>query len=192
MISSRLRRLPSLFLLCPLSSGILLLAQSSTAPQTAPDSQDPLQRPAPTKNRDAHKKELQQYDKWLNETVSVIITDEERSAFKKLSNNTERDNFIEHFWFLRDPTPDTPENEYKEEYERRVAYANEHYAAGMPGWKTDRGRIYVLHGAPDSIEASPMGGPYQRTAEEGGGETITYPFEIWRYRHIDGIDEHGQ
>src|SRR5262249_33896651 len=90
---------------------------------------------------------------------------------------------------VRNPNPDSEQNEYKDEYERRRAYANEHFAAGMPGWKTDRGRIYILHGAPDSIESHPAGGPYLRPAEEGGGETVTYPFEIWRYRHLDGIGE---
>ncbi len=188
MVFFRLLRLPLVFF-CFISSGVLLLAQSSSAPPAAPDPQYPLQRSLPTNKRDAHKKELQQYKKWLNEQVPYIITDEERNAFLRLSNNAERDNFIEQFWLRRDPTPDTSENEYKEEYDRRVAYANEHFAAGMPGWKTDRGRMYIIHGAPDSIDSHPMGGPYQRTAEEGGGETSTFPFEIWRYRHIDGIGE---
>ena len=179
-----------LIFLSSLSSGVFLLAQSSSAPPASPDQKDPLLRPLPPKKRDAHKKELQQYEKWLKDTaVSLIITDEERDAFLKLSNNAERDTFIEQFWVRRDPTPDTSENEYKEEYDRRVAYANEHFAAGTPGWKTDRGRIYILHGPPDSIDSHPMGGPYQRTAEEGGGETSTFPFEIWRYRHLDGIGE---
>jgi len=180
----------SLTFLCFIFSGVLLLAQSSSTSPASPDQQDPLKRPLSAKKRDAHKKELQQYEKWLKDTpVSLIITDEERGAFLKLSNNAERDNFIEQFWVRRDPTPDTSENEYKEEYDRRVAYANEHFAAGTLGWKTDRGRIYIIHGAPDSIDSHPMGGPYQRTAEEGGGETSTYPFEIWRYRHLDGIGE---
>ena len=87
------------------------------------------------------------YKKWLNEDVVWIITDEERAAFKQLSNDEERDNFIEAFWQRRDPTPDTEENEYKEEHYRRIAYANEHFAAGIPGWKSDRGRIYIMYGA---------------------------------------------
>ena len=81
-----------------------------------------------------------------------IISPEERAAFKKLSNDEERDDFIENFWLRRDPTPDTPENEFKEEHYRRIAYANEHFAAGMPGWKTDRGRIYIMYGPPDEID----------------------------------------
>src|SRR6185312_499377 len=108
---------------------------------------------------------------------------------KKLSNNAERDIFIEGFWQRRDPTPDTAENEYKEEHYRRIAYANEHFAAGMPGWKTDRGRIYIMYGPPSSIDAHPMGGPYQRSAEEGGGQTETFPFEVWRYRYLEGIGQ---
>ncbi|HSM84850.1 MAG TPA: GWxTD domain-containing protein, partial [Candidatus Limnocylindrales bacterium] len=114
---------------------------------------------------------------------------EELSAFKKLTTNAERDQFIEQFWLRRDPTPDTAENEYKEEHYRRIAYANEHFAAGMPGWKTDRGRIYIMYGKPDSIDSHPMGGPYQRPDEEGGGTTETFPFEVWRYRYLEGIGQ---
>ncbi len=106
-----------------------------------------------------------------------------------LSNDEERDQFIEAFWQRRDPTPDTEENEFKEEHYRRIAYANEHFAAGVPGWKTDRGRIYIVFGPPDEIESHPSGGTYERPMEEGGGETSTFPFEDWRYRYIEGIGQ---
>src|SRR5438067_2326971 len=100
------------------------------------------------------KKELETpYRKWLNEDVSYIITDEERAAFKKLQTDEEREQFIEQFWLRRDPTPDSVENEFKEEHYRRIAYANEHYASGIPGWKTDRGRIYITFGPPDEIRS---------------------------------------
>src|SRR5690242_4477370 len=156
------------------------------------DAVDPLKRPinekAKKKNERALKQELSKpYKKWLDEDVAYIITDEERAAFKQLSNDEERDNFIEAFWQRRDPTPDTEENEFKEEHYQRIAYANEHFAAGVPGWKTDRGRIYIVFGKPDEIESHPSGGSYQRPMEEGGGETSTFPFEQWRYRYIDGI-----
>ncbi len=134
------------------------------------------------------RKELESpYKKWLNEDVVYIITDEERKAFKQLNTDEERENFVEQFWLRRDPTPDTEENEFKEEHYRRIAYANEHYASGIPGWKTDRGRIYIIYGPADEIESHPSGGTYERPIEEGGGETSTYPFEDWRYRYIDGI-----
>ena len=129
------------------------------------------------------------YKKWLEEDVSYIIMPEERSAFLKLSTNEEREQFIEQFWLRRDPTPDTVENEFKEEHYRRIAYANEHYASGIPGWKTDRGRIYIMWGPPDEIESHPSGGSYERPPEEGGGQTSTYPFEKWRYRYLEGIGE---
>ena len=127
------------------------------------------------------------YRKWLNEDVVFIITDEERAAFKQLQTDEEREQFIENFWLRRDPTPDTVENEFKEEHYRRIAYANEHYASGIPGWKTDRGRIYITYGPPDEIEDHSSGGFYERPPEEGGGETSTYPFQEWRYRYIEGI-----
>ena len=139
--------------------------------------------------RDALKAEQKIYNKWMDEDVRWIITDEERAAFKQLSNNEERDQFIEQFWLRRDPTPDTPENEYKEEHYRRIAYANEHFAAGIPGWKTDRGRMYIMYGPADSIDSHPSGGTYQRPVEEGGGTTSTFPFETWRYRYLEGIGQ---
>jgi GWxTD domain-containing protein len=125
--------------------------------------------------------------KWLDEDVSYIITNEERAAFKALKTDEEREQFIEQFWLRRDPTPDTIENEYKEDHYERIAYANERFASGIPGWKTDRGRIYILYGKPDEIESHPSGGTYDRPIEEGGGTTSTFPFEIWRYRYIEGI-----
>lgn len=127
------------------------------------------------------------YKNWLDQDVNYIITDPERKAFKALKTDEERDSFIEQFWLRRDPDPDTPENEYKEEYYERIQYANEKFTSGIPGWKTDRGRIYVMFGKPDQIESHPAGGPYERPSYEGGGSTSTYPFEIWWYRHIDGI-----
>jgi GWxTD domain-containing protein len=127
------------------------------------------------------------WKKWMSEDVTYIITDEERTAFKRLKTDEERQSFVESFWLRRDPTPDTEENEYKEEHYRRIAYANDHYASGIPGWKTDRGMIYIKYGAPDEIDSHPSGGSYQRPIEEGGGETSTYPFEGWRYRYLEGI-----
>ncbi|MFL6312595.1 MAG: GWxTD domain-containing protein [Terriglobales bacterium] len=164
---------------------------SDKSAQTQADGQqDPLKRERKKDDQNAAKEKLGGvYKKWLDEDVRWIITDEELSAFKKLSNNAERDVFIEGFWQRRDPTPDTAENEYKEEHYRRIAYANEHFAAGMPGWRTDRGRIYIMYGPPTSTDSHPMGGPYQRPSEEGGGQTETFPFEVWRYRYLEGIGQ---
>src|ERR1700687_2210051 len=155
---------------------------------------DPRKRPVPEKQRKANAKALRQelsktYRKWLDEDVRWIITDEEKSAFMQLSNDEERDQFIEAFWQRRDPTSDTEENEFKEEHYRRIAYANEHYAAGIPGWKSDRGRTYIVFGPADEIDSHPSGGSYERPMEEGGGETSTFPFETWRYRYLEGIGQ---
>ena len=125
--------------------------------------------------------------KWLDEDVSYIITNEERTAFKALKTDEEREQFIEQFWLRRDPTPDTVDNEFKEDHYARIAYANERFASGIPGWKTDRGRIYIIWGKPDEIESHPSGGTIDRPIEEGGGQTSTFPFEVWRYRYIEGI-----
>lgn len=191
------------FLAGSLTAGMLLAAQNKPQDQgkeqesqPAAQSQevDPLKRPITEKQKKENAKRLKQelgetYKKWLNEDVRWIITDEERAAFKQLSNDEERDAFIENFWLRRDPTPDTPENEYKEEHYRRIAYANEYFSSGVPGWKTDRGRIYIMYGPPDSKDSHPSGGTYNRLPEEGGGSTSTYPFETWRYRYIEGIGQ---
>jgi len=167
---------------------------ASPAQTPANDEVDPLKRAPSEKQKkqqkNALKRELtKQYKKWLDEDVAWIISDEERAAFKQLSNDEERDQFIEAFWQRRDPTPDTEENEYKEEHYQRIAYANEHFAAGIPGWKSDRGRIYIMYGKADEVESHPSGGTYQRPMDEGGGETSTFPFEQWRYRYLEGIGQ---
>ncbi|MBV9771709.1 MAG: GWxTD domain-containing protein [Bryobacterales bacterium] len=184
-------------------SGAYLLAAPQTAQQAVsqPDKDD--QKPAASgretvakpmtakqkkKQEEKLRKELETpYRKWLNEDVAYIITDEERKAFKRLSTDDEREQFIEQFWLRRDPTPDTEENEYKEEHYRRIAYANERFASGIPGWKTDRGRIYIVYGPPDEIDDHSSGGTYDRPIEEGGGTTSSFPFVDWTYRYIEGV-----
>jgi GWxTD domain-containing protein len=164
------------------SMALLVLAGSfaSTPAQDKETKKDP--------NAKKKKEELKSvYKNWIEQDVAYIITDEERRAFKALKTDEERDKFIEAFWLRRDPDPDTPENEYKDQYYERIQYANEHFASGIPGWKTDRGRIYIMYGKADEIEAHPAGGPYDRPSYEGGGSTTTYPFEIWWYRYIEGI-----
>ncbi len=160
-------------------------SSSSTAVQTVskPLTQKQLKR----KQTELEKELTGPWKEWLNEDVVYIITDEEKQAFKRLRTDEERQQFVEAFWARRDPTPDTEENEFKEEHYRRIAYANDHFASGIPGWKTDRGRIYITYGPPDDIESHPSGGTYERPIEEGGGETSTYPFEDWTYRYIEGV-----
>jgi GWxTD domain-containing protein len=142
-----------------------------------------------TKARNVKPELKDAYKKWLNTDVSYIITRDEKRAFLSLQTDEERENFIENFWRRRDPDPDTEENEYREQYYERIAYANEHYTSGIPGWKTDRGRTYIAWGKPDSVESHPSGGMYDRPSYEGGGSTTTYPFEVWFYRHLDGVGD---
>jgi GWxTD domain-containing protein len=129
------------------------------------------------------------YKKWLEEEVPYIISDEERSAFLQLQTNEEREQFIEAFWQRRDPTPDTVENEFKEEHYRRIAYTNERFSSGIPGWRTDRGRIYIMWGPPDSIESHSQGSTYNRPMSEGGGQTSVYGFDDWNYHYMEGIGQ---
>ena len=165
--------------------------------QQAPPPQDPLAPPVSQKLTKDTKKKMKKtlkeldssYRQWLNEDVTYIISPEERNAFLQLETNEEREQFIESFWLRRSSNPDLPENDFKEEHYRRIAYANEHYASGIPGWKTDRGRMYIMWGPPDEIESHPTGGTYDRPAAEGGGSTTTYPWETWRWRYLEGIGE---
>src|SRR5438128_345171 len=168
---------------------VAFLAVAFLAPQSAAQ-----KKKNEDQNQDPHerarnvKPELKRvYKDWLEKDVAYIITDEERKAFKKMQTDNERERFIEEFWRRRDTDPDTDENEYREEYYERIAYANEHYASGIPGWKTDRGRIWIMWGKPDETESHPSGGAYNRESYEGGGSTSTYPFERWFYRYLPGV-----
>jgi GWxTD domain-containing protein len=140
-----------------------------------------------TKTRKVREEIDKIYKNWMKKDVAYIITKEEKKAFNALKTDEERENFIENFWRRRDPNPDTEENEYREEYYERIAYANENFTSGKPGWMTDRGKIYITWGKPDGVESHPMGGSYNRPTHEGGGTTTTYPFEVWFYRYLDGI-----
>ncbi len=173
-------------------AGGLALSPGTFAQDSKQDQTDPkaAKQAAKQKSRSDNqlKKELDsQYKKWLDQDVVYIISPEERSAFLHLSTNEEREQFIEQFWQRRNPDPDSPENTFKEEHYRRIAYANERFASGVPGWRTDRGKIYIMWGPADEIESHPSGGSYDRPTSEGGGQTSTYPFEQWRYRYLEGI-----
>ena len=190
-------------------------AQAPAAAQTAPASpaaanptgtvikaEPQEEHPDPTKRRLSDREKMQQnkylkseikgdspWNKWLNQDVVWIISDQEVAAFKSLKNDEEREQFVENFWLRRNPNPESPDNEFREQHYARIAYANEHFAAGKPGWKTDRGHIYIAYGKPDSIDSHPSGGTYQRPMEEGGGSTSTFPFEVWHYRYLEGIGD---
>jgi GWxTD domain-containing protein len=158
---------------------------------------DPAAAPIPQKLNKETKKKMKRtlkeldssYRQWLSEDVTYIISPEERNAFLQLDTNEEREQFIEQFWLRRSSNPDLPENDFKEEHYRRIAYANEHFASGVPGWKTDRGRMYIMWGPADEVDSHPSGGTYDRPMEEGGGSTSTYPWETWRWRYLEGIGE---
>ena len=182
----RIRRLlypqPRNAALTPFFSAAILVATAAVA--LAAWRAEPPQ-PVPQRTN----REASPYLNWLNEDAIYIITDEERAAFKRLATDEEREKFIEQFWLRRDPTPGTVGNEFKEERYRRIAYANERFASSIPGWKTDRGRIYIMYGPPAEIESHPSGGTYNRGLYESGGTTVTFPFERWRYPHVDGIGD---
>jgi TonB family protein len=160
----------------PLLATVILMA-TATATLAAFQPTPPQQSSAAAQSQ-SDGAETSPYWKWLNEDVVYIISDQERSAFKKLTTDEERKKFIEQFWQQRDPTPDTPENEYQEEHYRRIAYVNEHYGSPIPGWKTGRGRIYITLGPPDEIDSHPS-----------GDQETPIPFEDWIYRRIEGVGD---
>src|SRR5437867_13104361 len=163
----------------------------------AQDAQDSGDAPTAKKIDKTTKRKMKQtlkeldnaYKQWLQEDVVYIITPDERNAFLQLQTNEEREQFIEQFWLRRSSNPDLPDNDFKEEHYRRIAYANAHYASGIPGWTTDRGRMYIIWGPADEVDSHPSGGTYDRPMEEGGGTTSTYPWEKWRYRYLQDIGE---
>jgi GWxTD domain-containing protein len=182
-----LYRYLGLLLLWPFLSGS---GQVVVQAQDISQEGSPAAKKQPKKQQQKLTKELgPAYDSWLKDEVPDIITDEERRAFLELSTNEEREQFVESFWERRNPDPESPINAYKEEHYRRLAYADEHFASGIPGRKTDRGHIYILWGPPDEIESHPTGGTYDRPIDQGGGSTSTYPWELWRYRHLEGVGE---
>src|SRR5712692_5969909 len=168
---------------------ILPVFGQQTREQGAPPTQQKLNKETKRKMRKSLKELDSAYKQWLTEDVTYIISPDERNAFLQLDTNEEREQFIEQFWLRRSSNPDLPENDFKEEHYRRIAYANEHYASGIPGWKTDRGRMYIMWGPADEVESHPTGGTYDRPMEEGGGSTTTYPWETWRWRYLEGIGE---
>src|ERR1700723_1263793 len=192
-----MRSTVKVFLFGVLACALVYVPRASAqgeSPTQQPDQNDKKAARQAAKQRSKRDKDLfneldSQYKKWLNEDVVYIISPEERSSFLHLSTNEEREQFIEAFWQRRNPDPDSAENTFKEEHYRRIAYANEHFSSGIPGWKTDRGRIYIMWGPADEVQSHPSGGSYDRPASEGGGETSTYPFEDWRYRYLEGIGE---
>src|ERR1700754_1180293 len=165
-------------------------AQGESQAPAAQAPVDPTAAPKPQKlDKEARKKlkktlkELDTpYKQWLNEDVIYIISPEERQAFLQLATNEEREQFIEQFWLRRSANPDLPDNDFKEEHYRRIAYANEHFASGIPGWKTDRGRMYIMWGPADEVESHPTGGTYDRPMDEGGGASKTD-----RFTRADGM-----
>lgn len=174
-----------------ISASFFVLALAPLCAQEIPDPATAAKpdKAARRKMKQVYKEIGEAYKHWLNEDAIYIISPEERSAFLQLATNEEREQFIEQFWLRRSSNPDLPDNDFKEEHYRRIAYANEHFASGIPGWKTDRGRIYIIHGPADEVESHPTGGTYDRPMDEGGGSTSTYPWETWRYRHIDDIGD---
>ena len=173
MSTSALRPITAIALLCLLSALPIKAQQDQPAPDQKP-------RKVRTELKTAYKN-------WI-EDVRVILTQSELDAWPKLKTDEEREQFIKIVWDSRDPDPDTEENEFKDEFYERIAYANEHFTSGKPGRLTDRGRIYIKWGKPDSVESHPAGGPYDRPSYEGGGSTSTYPFEKWWYRHLPNVE----
>ena len=197
-------RVSSLTLVSSLS-GLLLLGGLSYSAEKKTDKSEVAPRETvakPMSDKERRKRENQlrkelegPYRKWLNEDVAYIITDEERQAFKRLATDEEKQSFIEQFWLRRDPTPGTAENEFKQEHYRRIAYANQRFGfESIAGWKTDRGRVYIVHGPPDEIESHPSRGEdawlYHRI--EGLGANVQFGFEGPEKRWAFYVDAQGR
>lgn len=196
-----MNRLERLLFMLILSAGVLLPAalhaqapDQSNQPASADQPADQKNQKKDDKKGNKSGRQLEKelatpYKKWLDEDVTYIITSQERNAFLRLQTNEEREQFIEAFWQRRNPDPDSVDNPVKEEHYRRIAYANEHFASGIQGWRTDRGRIYIMYGKPDDLESHTEGETWDRPMDQGGGDTKTYAYEDWTYHYIEGIGE---
>ncbi|HEX4543697.1 MAG TPA: GWxTD domain-containing protein [Candidatus Acidoferrum sp.] len=181
-------RISYLLFAAALIGSTLAIAQEPAAPQD--NSAKLLTAKEPKQRQKKLAKELAEPDKnWIENEVPDIITEAERRAFRELGTEEEREQFIEIFWNNRNPGPESPTNAFKEEHYRRLAYADEHFASGISGRKTDRGRIYIIWGPPDEIDSHPTGGTYERSPQQGGGSSTAYAWELWRYRRLEGIGE---
>ena len=163
--------------------GMVVSGRSAAGPQ-APSKADDNKS-----DKQLYKELASPFKKWLDEDVAYIISDDERKLFLKLQTNEEREEFIESFWQRRNPDQDSPENAFKEEHYRRIAYANEHFSSGMQGWRSDRGRMYIVWGPPTSQESHTSGENYQRPMSDGGGNTKTYAWEKWNYNYAEGLGQ---
>ena len=133
-----------------------------------------------------NKNELsEKHKKWLNEDVVYIISQNEKEVFKSLKTDELRENFIRTFWRRRDPSPDTSLNEFREEHYRRMRYVKVNYFEGEAGWRTDRGRIYIMFGPPDFLETNPGGA--RGFLFGASAPTAEFPSEVWTYRHLPGV-----
>lgn len=160
--------------------------QSATAPPAQKSQTEKQHKKQQKKAKDELSGSL---DHIIQEDMIYIVRPEELAAYKRLGTNEEREQYIEIIWQNHNPDPDSPINSFKEEHYRRIAYANERFSSGVPGWRTDRGHIYILWGPPDEIDSHPTGGTYDRPMWQGGGSTQTYNWELWRYRHLEGIGD---
>jgi GWxTD domain-containing protein len=182
----------STFLFAAVAAGVvtgvstLTVAGQNSASQNSVDDAKKAQKQKSKSNKSLYNELDTPYKKWLDEDVAYIITQEERDTFLHLQTNEERETFIEAFWQRRNPDPDSPDNSFKDEHYRRIAYANEHFASGVPGWRTDRGRIYIMWGNPDERDEHTAGEQWDRPMDQGGGTTTTYAYEEWRYRYLAG------
>jgi GWxTD domain-containing protein len=168
----------SLVLLCVSPGNRVLHAQAEDQQRSQRLKEKPLRMLAEVPSR-----------KWLNEDVVYIITDEERSDFKKLTTDQQRDKFITDFWARRNPNPGSLENKFQEEHYRRIAYANEHFAADIQGWRTDRGRTYIMFGPPDRVDKHFSAAGSEDAIDFVGVGSIPYDWELWHYRSIEGVGE---
>ena len=154
----------------PVIGGLILIASAAFAMAVVPQARQGL-----AERQQPRAVESNPYENWLNGPVSYIINPREREAFEKLTTDEERDMFIQQFWERRNPNPGSRKNAFKEEIYRRVRFADAHFGVGYPGWKSDRGHMYIMYGPPDEIHYYPNAKPY--------------PYAGWIYRLIPGIGE---
>ena len=161
---------------------------ASKTAELPPCSNRPIGEAAKEQQRIAVASIAPNYRTWLTEDVTYLITPEDICVFLRLASDAEREQFIESFWLLRAPDAESVENAYKQEHYRRIVFANERFGADVPGWKTDRGRVYILYGPPDKIDSHPINDSSWQ-ALDGEVRGAKYSWEEWHYNYLDFVGE---
>lgn len=137
-----------------------------------------------TQSQAIEKKKGNKYEDWLKKEVKLLLSSGEEKEFETLKTDKEKDKFIELFWAKRDPLPQSKENEFKEEWYKRLEYVNKNLNYGpRRGIHSDMGKVYMLLGPPAQTKGRAGG---MRKSSMGGSQ-MEAPPQIWVYQAMPNL-----